>query len=782
MLTLTFNVQPAKASGTIYIRADGSIDPLTAPIHRDGDLYTLTDSITSEAGGIVIERDNMTLDGAGFTLRGMRVPNYYYTGILINYCNGIVLENITVTNFDDGIILIGSSLCRIVGNTAIHNGVGIYPAYHSNNNTVARNMIIANDFNGFWLTESSYNNIVENTIEANNETGIEVGGYCDHNFVSKNCIEANKRSGIGLWNTVNNTVCENNITDNVAGMELGYYSTSNSIYHNNFLNNTQQVVFDPNPPWANAWDDGYPSGGNYWSDYNDVDLYSGPYQNETGSDGIWDHKYVIDADNNDNYPFVNPWSEHIIDIPFHYQTIDYYCGPACLEMVFDYYGEDINQSEIADVARTIGEPVYSTFTDELRRAAHFSNTSTSMGDEMPGNITGYTLRQLGYAAFEQWSMTIDQLKTLIDHDFPIILLMWYSPHHVSGHYRVAVGYNNTHIMLHDPWNNVDWGGTYGGPYLAFNYSTFLDLWSYSGYWGLFTSPWNIEINTPSNIQQGDNFTVTANITYPCPVPFPTSNYPASLCNATITLPTGLIPTQGETSKKALGNILAGSSTMVNWSVKAESIGTYNITVEAEGKVVGSVGAHESFPSYSYEDRIGSSSNYMFEVLVGHDVSITNFSSSKTIIGQGYNTSINATIKNEGNYVEIFNLTVYANTTIIATTTNITLSSGNTTTVTFVWNTSGFAKGNYTIKAYAWPVQNETDTDDNTLPDGWVIVTIPGDVNGNHLADISDLVITVNVIPSASGWPNWNPNADINGDGVCDISDLVICVGNIPSAW
>jgi len=40
MFTLAFNIQPAKASGTIYIRADGSIDPPTTPIQGDGDLYT----------------------------------------------------------------------------------------------------------------------------------------------------------------------------------------------------------------------------------------------------------------------------------------------------------------------------------------------------------------------------------------------------------------------------------------------------------------------------------------------------------------------------------------------------------------------------------------------------------------------------------------------------------------------------------------------------------------------------------------------------------------------
>ena len=59
--------------------------------------------------------------------------------------------------------------------------------------------------------------------------------------------------------------------------------------------------------YANVWDNGYPSGGNYWSDYAGEDLYSGPYQNETGSDGIGDMPYVIDESNTDNYPLMNPY-------------------------------------------------------------------------------------------------------------------------------------------------------------------------------------------------------------------------------------------------------------------------------------------------------------------------------------------------------------------------------------------------------------------------------------------------------------------------------------------
>jgi hypothetical protein len=58
----------------------------------------------------------------------------------------------------------------------------------------------------------------------------------------------------------------------------------------------------------NVWDDGYPSGGNYWSDYTGVDLYSGPYQNETSSDGIGDTPYDIDENNVDHYPLMKPWT------------------------------------------------------------------------------------------------------------------------------------------------------------------------------------------------------------------------------------------------------------------------------------------------------------------------------------------------------------------------------------------------------------------------------------------------------------------------------------------
>jgi len=84
------------------------------------------------------------------------------------------------------------------------------------------------------------------------------------------------------------------MTNNYYGIYL-YQSFNNRFYHNNFIDNTYQVYSYAS---TNAWDDGYPSGGNYWSDYTGVDA---------NGDGIGETPYIIDAENSDKYPFVNPW-------------------------------------------------------------------------------------------------------------------------------------------------------------------------------------------------------------------------------------------------------------------------------------------------------------------------------------------------------------------------------------------------------------------------------------------------------------------------------------------
>jgi parallel beta-helix repeat protein len=370
-LTLAFNIQPVKAEGgTIYIRADGSVDPPTAPIQRDGGIYTFTDNINDS---IVVERSNITIDGAGFTLRGAGYQGY---GFNLTRINNVIIKNVGIQTFGAGILLYDSSNNSISRNSISDSSISIFLIDSSNNsisgnnittsgygieldwsagnvisannivnnwdgvylfrslsNTITRNDITTKGGNGIRLEGSSNNSISGNNITAKDNNGILLGGvwvFSENNSILRNNI---RNSAVAIFltdhspgtiisrnNLMNNSygirfswtggaiISENNIINNSYGISM-LTSGSNKIFHNNFINNTKQA--SPHYYsvwWPNVWDDEYPSGGNYWSDYTDVDLYSGPYQNETGSDGICDHPYVIAPNNQDRYPLVNPWT------------------------------------------------------------------------------------------------------------------------------------------------------------------------------------------------------------------------------------------------------------------------------------------------------------------------------------------------------------------------------------------------------------------------------------------------------------------------------------------
>ncbi len=156
----------------------------------------------------------------------------------------------------------------------------------------------------------------------------------------------------------------------------------------------------------------------------------------------------------------------------------------------------------------------------------------------------------------------------------------------------------------------------------------------------------------------------------------------------------------------------------------------------------------------------------------HDVAVIGISTAGTVVGQGYPVGINVTVANQGSFTESFNFTVYANETAFNTT-QLLLSGGKLLTISLTWNTTGVAKGNYTIKAHIPPLSGETDLTDNNQTDGWVIVTIPGDVDGDFDVDLYDVVKICTVYGSRKGDPTYVPNRDINCDGVINLYDVVI---------
>lgn len=319
-----FNTQLVRANGSIciYIRADGSIDPPEANItNLNNANYTFTDD---NFASLVIERDNIIVDGANYVLYG--TPE---AGINLTGRSNVIIKNVKIWGFGlYSTYLNQSSNITISGNSVEGTSTCITLVNSSNNSMFGNN--VTNCGGCFWLKESSNGNRIyenkmynytywaidigdnsNNTISANSisggqvsDWGIVIGGF--FNTICKNNI-TNVASDAGiLLGGSNNSIYENNIENNTYGVTISW-GANNTIYHNNFIDNNQQIYSPLTPVYANIWDDGYPSGGNYWSDYDGVDLHGGPYQNVTGSDGIGDIPYVVAANNTDRYPLMKPW-------------------------------------------------------------------------------------------------------------------------------------------------------------------------------------------------------------------------------------------------------------------------------------------------------------------------------------------------------------------------------------------------------------------------------------------------------------------------------------------
>jgi hypothetical protein len=165
---------------------------------------------------------------------------------------------------------------------------------------------------------------------------------------------------------------------------------------------------------------------------------------------------------------------------------------------------------------------------------------------------------------------------------------------------------------------------------------------------------------------------------------------------------------------------------------------------------------------------------------GHDIAVIGLIPLKTVVGQGYNMSIEVFVKDYGVFSETFNVTAYLNTTLVGTQ-MITLASAKEAELLFDNSTVNMTKGKYNVSASAGPVSGETNTSDNSRVDGLVIITIPGDLNGDGSVDIYDAIILAKAFDSTPSSSNWNPNADINGDNAVDIYDAIIVATNFGKA-
>jgi len=160
-----------------------------------------------------------------------------------------------------------------------------------------------------------------------------------------------------------------------------------------------------------------------------------------------------------------------------------------------------------------------------------------------------------------------------------------------------------------------------------------------------------------------------------------------------------------------------------------------------------------------------------EIII-HDVATKNVAPSATKVNQAEILPISVTVENQGDMNETFNVDLFANETLIESTT-VTLANGTTTQLTLSWNTASVEKGRYSMRAEASSVPYEIETADNVCRDGIVTVTMQGDVNGDLTVDINDLIILTEAYGLTSASPSWNPNADINKDSKINVLDLLL---------
>jgi len=206
-----------------------------------------------------------------------------------------------------------SSHNNISQNLLMNNQGGIELVGSCNYNMVERNSIIDNETalgltSSIWIRQSQFNTVYANEITSNRTSPLYAPPYKDGVGLSEstdNIIASNNISlmdtGVGFhFSCENNTVIDNTMIRNGHGVDFTEgVSNGNTIYSNNLIENTEQVH---NSLSTNIWDDGYPIGGNYWSDYETRYLNA----TEIDSSGIWNTPYIIDSSNVDRYPLMSP--------------------------------------------------------------------------------------------------------------------------------------------------------------------------------------------------------------------------------------------------------------------------------------------------------------------------------------------------------------------------------------------------------------------------------------------------------------------------------------------
>jgi parallel beta-helix repeat protein len=243
---------------TLEIQSSGGVVEIvrTDKIRQNGSVYTFTEDVF---GNIAVFCDNIVIDGAGHSLQG----NGTGTGFFLQERNNVTIRNARISNFSAGIGLTWLQLGK------------------KDTNNFLQGNIIENNTYGITASLAGGVTILENTISGN-----DIGVTC---------------FSLTLF------ISGNTISNNGQGTRI--IASDGSIYHNNFINNTLQVNFDPDSAYGSipskiVWNNKGKEG-NFWSNYKGTD---------TNGDAIGDTPHVIYENYIDHYPLVTLWGPPAISV------------------------------------------------------------------------------------------------------------------------------------------------------------------------------------------------------------------------------------------------------------------------------------------------------------------------------------------------------------------------------------------------------------------------------------------------------------------------------------
>jgi parallel beta-helix repeat protein len=347
MVFLSSNIEANTVIPGVVITADATWDLAGSPYYIEGDVYVENAADLIIEAGVEVRFNgsySLCIGNGTLTAIGDASNKIWFTSnfsspgvgnwesikvnstgrIDLNYCN------ITYGNYA---IDIDQSQNNSIQNSEIIINYQGFRVSLSSNTTIINNNVSDNSYTGIFIRECTDSKIENNIVYSNSWNGVHIYASSDISVIN-NTVDDNIWRGVYLFDSTFNNISENHIYSNSGGILVHVTSTNNNITKNNISGNSNFGInlttsnnnrIHHNIFWYNSlqaydaslsnfWDNGYPSGGNYWSDFDEAlegayDNLSGPVQDESGADGIVDSEYLNIGGGvgiMDNYPLMNP--------------------------------------------------------------------------------------------------------------------------------------------------------------------------------------------------------------------------------------------------------------------------------------------------------------------------------------------------------------------------------------------------------------------------------------------------------------------------------------------